>query len=230
MYEECLLGEGVFTMYSLRISCTLGFVSCVGQGGGVPFRVRTFASMRGLVTCKGRARVRLLLVSKQTVYQRIQSLSVKGVVVLSRKMRPPRLSRCPDICGCRSSSSILQRIVTYCNTRGGAITSRVTMLGGAARVVKVFSPLKHYLGASFTLALKRVLTGRQTILCLGVRRCSKFRRLVKGNFTRGLDSLLCCIERSGRGLLCGVGDVVRAVGGLSCIPPIRVPTSVHAAT
>lgn len=218
----------MFTIYSLRISCTFGFVSCLGRGGGLPFRVRTFAATRDLVTCKGRGRVRLLLVSSGTVEGRIQSLNVKGVVVLSRNIRPPRLSRCSDICGCRSSSSIVERIVTYCKRRGSLSPMAFPILGGAVRVVNIFSPLNEYLGASFTLTLKRVLTGRHTILCLGLRSCSNFRRLLKGGFPTGLDSLFCCIHRKGRGLVREVGKVVRAMGGLSFVPPMEAPSSVQA--
>lgn len=153
------------------------FADTVNQREKLPFTVMAFTTLERLKTYAKEHAVDLLLISSAVPKEEVEAIGAARVVTLADGDTVPAEWEYPSIYKYQSSSDIVREVMAcYCKDEA---EPAVAVLGRAATVIGVYSPVGRCSKTSFALVLGQLMAADSRVLYVNLEEYSGFSALIK---------------------------------------------------
>lgn len=201
------------------------FADTVNQREKLPFTVMAFTTLERLKTYAKEHAVDLLLISSAVPKEEVEAIGAARVVTLVDGDTVPAEWEYPSIYKYQSSSDIVREVMAcYCKDEA---EPAVAVLGRAATVIGVYSPVGRCSKTSFALVLGQLMAADSRVLYVNLEEYSGFSALIKEPVKGDLSDVMY-FYRQGNCSSLRISALVHALGNLDYIPPVRCPEDLGA--
>lgn len=193
----------------------------------IPFEAVAFTTLERLKAYLKEHRVELLLLGSESVAQQLQSCAVGQIVLLSEVETALAGESYPSVYKFQSSENVIREVMSYYTARSDRAEREVRK----AQIYGVYSPISRCLKTSLALAVGQLLARQTPVLYVSLEQYSGLGELLGETYETDLADVLYLYKQDkevGKGIC--LENVVRNMGGLNYIPPVRSPEDLDALT
>ena len=222
--------KNVFAICDLETEYAVNFMEYLNRRKSLPFEIQAFTSVETLTAYAEKNPVEILLISDRAMCREVQALKIGTVVILSEERPDPARKGFPAVYKYQAQDQLLREVMA-CYGEAPDLTPLVSL---AARrnteILGVYSPLHRCLKTSIALTLGQILAQDKAVLYLNLEEYSGFEGLMEKTYDSDLADLIYYARQEDADLTKKMSAMIRTVGGLDYIPPVRTPWDLRCLT
>lgn len=201
------------------------FMEYINQKRSIPFEIQAFTNTASLLEFGSREDIDILLISDKAMCDRVKSLGVENIVILSEGVHDPQLDQYPSVYKYQSSAQVIREVLAC---YGEEVLSAQAHHASSRRVafIGVYSPLGRVLKTSFALTLGQLLARGRAVLYINMEEFSGFEELFHKEFSHTLSDLLYYIRQENGRAAHQLPSMVVTVNNLDVLPPVATPQDI----
>lgn len=222
--------KNVFAICDLETEYAVNFMEYLNRKKSIPFEIQAFTSVDTLLAYAEKNPVEILLISDRAMCREIQALKIGTVVILSEERPNPSQQKMPTVYKYQAQDQVIREVMACY----GETPDLAPLVSLAARqktkILGVYSPLHRCLKTSIALALGQILAREKAVLYLNLEEYSGFEGLMEKTFDSDLSDLIYYARQENADLTRKITSMIRSVGNLDYIPPVRMPWDLRCIT
>ena len=222
--------RNIFAICDLEKEYAMNFMQFLNQKKSIPFEIHAFTSVETLVDFASKEFIELLLVSDRAMCPEIRTLKTGVLVILAEELPPPDYSGPPQVYKYQAQDQLVREVMACYGEVPSAVPIPAPFAKRKTDILAVYTPLHRCLKTSIALAMGQILSQENAVLYVNLEEYSGFEELVGKTFDSDLADLIYYARQENCDLTRKLCAVVRTLGNLDYIPPVRQPWDIRCIT